>query len=73
MARLREFDENKILEIVRDLFWHKGFEATSYADLSSATGLGRGSLYAAFGDKHVLYHRALMLYLNEEVSGAVRM
>lgn len=71
MARLREFDDKKALATVRDLFWKQGFEGTSYADLSNATGLGRGSLYAAFGDKHALYRMALSLYIDEEVQGAV--
>lgn len=71
MARLREFDERKALETVRDLFWQKGYEGTSYADLSAATGLGRGSLYAAFGDKQALYRKALTLYIDEEVQTAV--
>ncbi len=71
MARLREFDSDKILAVVRDLFWQKGFEGTSYADLSAATGLGRGSLYAAYGDKHALYRKALSLYIREEVQAAV--
>lgn len=71
MARLREFDDKKALETVRDLFWQKGYEGTSYADLSTATGLGRGSLYAAFGDKQALYRKALTLYIDEEVQAAV--
>lgn len=71
MARLREFDDKKALETVRDLFWQKGYEGTSYADLSAATGLGRGSLYAAFGDKRALYQKALTLYIDEEVQTAV--
>lgn len=71
MARLREFDDRKALETVRDLFWQKGYEGTSYADLSAATGLGRGSLYAAFGDKQALYRKALTLYIDEEVQAAV--
>lgn len=71
MARLREFDDRKALETVRDLFWQKGYEGTSYADLSAATGLGRGSLYAAYGDKHALYRKALTLYIDEEVQAAV--
>ncbi len=71
MARLREFDDRKALETVRDLFWQKGYDGTSYADLSAATGLGRGSIYAAYGDKHALYRKALTLYIDEEVQAAV--
>jgi TetR/AcrR family transcriptional repressor of nem operon len=43
-------------------FWSKGFEATSVDDLCESTGLGRSSLYAAFGDKRALYLRALDRY-----------
>jgi len=43
-------------------FWAKGFEATSLDDLCNATGLGRSSLYAAFGDKQGLYLSALERY-----------
>ena len=44
------------------VFWGKGFEATSLDDLCKATGLGRSSLYAAFGDKRGLYFKALERY-----------
>ena len=37
------------------LFWKKGYEATGVADLEQATGLGRQSLYGAFGDKRTLF------------------
>ena len=47
------------MERARDIFWAKGYAATSLDDLAEATGLNRPSLYAAFGDKHALYLRAL--------------
>ena len=43
----------------RDQFWDRGYAATSVDDLTAATGLGKGSLYGAFGDKHSLFVRAL--------------
>lgn len=43
-------------------FWEKGYEACSTADLCQATGLGKGSLYNAFGSKHKIYAKALQLY-----------
>lgn len=58
-GRPRKFDEAAVLELARDVFWNHGYAATSLDDLASATGLNRPSLYAAFGDKHSLYLRAL--------------
>lgn len=46
-------------------FWAKGYEATSLADLMAATGLHKGSLYQAFGDKHTLFIQALKRYLSD--------
>ena len=49
-----------------DAFWDKGFEATSMADLCTCTGLHKGSLYQAFGDKHKLFMDALRHYADSE-------
>ena len=49
-----------------DAFWAKGFEATSMADLCCCTGLHKGSLYQAFGDKHTLFMNALKHYSDSE-------
>jgi len=46
-------------------FWAKGYEATSLSDLMDATGLHKGSLYQAFGDKHSLFIQALKRYLSD--------
>jgi TetR/AcrR family transcriptional repressor of nem operon len=62
VARPREFDEKEVLERALDTFWSKGFDGTSIQDLVQATGLARGSLYLAFGDKHQLYERVLEHY-----------
>lgn len=67
MPRPRSFDEAVALGAVEDLFWQQGYEATSYADLMRVTGLGKGSLYAAFGDKQTLYLRVLKRYIDREV------
>jgi TetR/AcrR family transcriptional repressor of nem operon len=64
MARPREFDPEQALDRALNVFWAKGFEATSLDDLCAATRLGRSSLYAAFGDKRSLYLRALERYEN---------
>jgi AcrR family transcriptional regulator len=59
MARPRKFAEEDVVAAARDQFWAAGYAGTSLDDLTEATGLGRGSLYGAFGDKHGLYMRAL--------------
>ncbi|MCF3131130.1 TetR/AcrR family transcriptional regulator [Streptomyces olivochromogenes] len=62
MARPRQFDEEEVVKAARDQFWSVGYNGTSMDDLSAATGLGRGSLYGAFGDKHGLFLAALDSY-----------
>lgn len=66
MARPRTFDEEAILDRAMILFWRKGYEATAMSDLVAELGLGRGSIYAAFGDKHQLFIRALGRYLDHQ-------
>jgi AcrR family transcriptional regulator len=63
MPRPREFDETDVVAAARDEFWTRGYAATSVDDLTSVTGLGKGSLYGAFGDKHGLFLRALDDYI----------
>ncbi|WFU07207.1 TetR/AcrR family transcriptional regulator (plasmid) [Rhizobium sp. CB3171] len=62
MARPREFDEDRVLDAVMETFWRNGYEATSAQNLVDATGLGRGSLYAAYANKDGLFERALLRY-----------
>lgn len=52
-----------MIAAARDEFWSRGYAATSVDDLTAATGLGKGSLYGAFGDKHALFVRALDDYI----------
>lgn len=65
MARPRAFDEKQVLNAVREQFWDAGYAATSLEDLMRASGLGKGSLYAAFGDKRQLFLRALHSYTDD--------
>lgn len=62
VPRPREFSDTSVLDAAMDVFWSKGYEATSTADLCDRTGLGRGSLYNAFGSKHRLYEEVLRHY-----------
>jgi len=69
MPRPRTFDESDVVAAARDEFWSRGYTATSVDDLTSATGLGKGSLYGAFGDKHGLFVRALEDYIGTALDG----
>ena len=62
MARPREFDVDAALGRAMQVFWSKGYEATSLDDLCDATGLSRSSLYGAFGDKRNLLLQTLSRY-----------
>jgi len=73
MARTREFDEDTVKDALRNVFWEGGFDGTSYTDIMKATGLQKGSLYAAFGDKRALYQVALARYNDADVSAGVAM
>ncbi|SHK59124.1 TetR/AcrR family transcriptional regulator [Actinacidiphila paucisporea] len=62
MARTKEFDPDAALQSALELFWQRGYEATSMADLVDHLGVGRASIYATFGNKHELYLKALDRY-----------
>ncbi|WP_394827135.1 TetR/AcrR family transcriptional regulator [Pendulispora albinea] len=62
MGRPKTFDDDEVLERVIDCFWRMGYHAVSVRDLEAATGLLKGSLYAAFGDKRSLFLAALARY-----------
>ena len=62
MVRPREFDRDAALDRAMQVFWAKGFAATSTEDLVAAMGIGRQSLYNAFGDKRRLYLESLEAY-----------
>lgn len=68
MARQREFDEEKALDAAMQLFWEKGFEATSLSDLTSRMGIQRPSIYATFGDKKGLFEAALRKYTSSHAA-----
>ncbi|GAA1108544.1 MULTISPECIES: TetR/AcrR family transcriptional regulator [Streptomyces] len=62
MARTKEFDPEAALQSALELFWQRGYEATSMADLVDYLGIGRASIYATFGSKHELYLKAMDRY-----------
>ncbi len=67
MPRETAFDETTILERARDLFWEKGYTATSIQDLEQALGIRRSSIYNTFGGKRQLYDRTLVQYQEENL------
>lgn len=67
MARIKEYDENEVLQKAMVLFWEQGYEKTSIQDLVTHMGIHRRSIYDTFGDKHTLFMRALDRY--DEVIG----
>ncbi|WP_067817327.1 TetR/AcrR family transcriptional regulator [Actinomadura kijaniata] len=62
MGRPKQFDPDVAVERAMQVFWRKGYNATTPQDLVDALGIGKGSLYHAFGSKHGLYERALERY-----------
>ena len=62
MPRTKQFCEIETLEKAVELFWNKGFHATSMQDLVSHLGINRASLYGTYGDKHGLFKKALYAY-----------
>lgn len=62
MGRHREFDIDEVLDAALRVFWRKGYEGTTYADLVAAAGVERPALYSAFGNKETLFLKALARY-----------
>ncbi len=72
MARQKEFDRVDALNQALDVFWQKGYAATSTTDLLEAMQIGRQSLYDTFGDKRSLYLEALTRYGEDSVTDLLR-
>src|SRR3954471_4919836 len=67
-GRPRSFDVEAAVERAMGVFWSRGYHATALPDLLRATKLSRGSLYAAFGDKHSLFLRSLDRYIADALT-----
>lgn len=67
MARNKEFDVTERLAKAKELFWEKGYNATSMQDLVTAMELNPGSIYGTFGGKHHLFMESLKMYSKEKL------
>jgi len=65
MAGIRQFCEQTVFEQALELFWKKGYSATSMIDLAKETGVQRGSLYNAYQNKTTLFIKAFDYYSQE--------
>jgi AcrR family transcriptional regulator len=62
MGRPRGFAENEALDAAMTVFWDKGYEGSTLADLTEAMRINRSSMYATFGDKEALFRLAIARY-----------
>lgn len=67
MGRPREFDVDKALDSLLCVFWRKGYEGASYADLTAAAGVERPALYSAFGNKEALFRKVMERYYDRHL------
>ena len=72
MGRPYEFDKEETLSKAMDLFWEKGYKATTIQDLVDRMGIKRGSIYNTFGDKHTLFVAAVEYYAEEVTSKTIQ-
>lgn len=68
LGRRRGFDTDATLDKVVEVFWRHGYEGSSMAAITSATGLSKPSLYAAFGDKEQLFRIAFTRYRQHQTA-----
>jgi TetR/AcrR family transcriptional repressor of nem operon len=72
MGRPRLFDLDGAVTNALNVFWERGYGATTPAELLDAIGVGKGSFYNAFGSKHALFEQALRRYGDDRVAGVAR-
>src|SRR5580704_10726510 len=75
MGRPASFDQTEMLETIQSIFWDNGYSATSLDDIMQSTGLGKGSLYGAYGTKQEMYVLAFTDYCDwvvTDIEGRLR-
>jgi AcrR family transcriptional regulator len=65
-GRPRSFDRDAALAAAMQVFWRRGYDGASMAELTAEMGINAPSLYAAFGSKEGLFQETLRLYLETE-------
>ena len=73
MARKKDFDEDELLEKATNLFWRKGYNATSAQDLVDELKINRSSLYNTYTDKKTLFQKALKKYQDQQTAAMINM
>jgi TetR/AcrR family transcriptional repressor of nem operon len=73
MARNKDFDEDELLGKAVNLFWDKGYHATTAQDLVDGLGLSRSSIYNTYTDKKTLFIKALGQYQSQNTSVVLTM
>ncbi|MEV5310764.1 TetR/AcrR family transcriptional regulator [Streptomyces sp. NPDC052610] len=73
MGRPKQFDPDAAVEQAMEVFWRKGYAGTTPQDLVDALGIGKGSLYNAFGSKHALFEQALRRYRDSQAVALIQM
>lgn len=72
MVGARQFDDQEVIASALDVFWRKGLREATMQDLAAASGVQRGSLYNAYGDKEAIFLRAFDQYAAEFLEAAGR-
>ncbi|MER7343248.1 TetR/AcrR family transcriptional regulator [Streptomyces sp. NPDC000075] len=73
MGRPKQFDPDAAVEQAMQVFWRQGYAATTPQDLVDALGIGKGSLYHAFGSKHALFELALRRYRDGQAEAVIEL
>jgi TetR/AcrR family transcriptional regulator, transcriptional repressor for nem operon len=72
MVGVRQFDEQELIASALDVFWRKGLHDATMQDLAAATGVQRGSLYNAYGDKEAIFLRAFDQYAEQFLEASAK-